>query len=98
MNELLPDYQKFLLDHKLAQEKNVPYYLKWVSYCYLFPEQPDSCLLSSERIESYLHHISKTREDWQMKQITPSDTASPPLSALRRIRRGEKIRGEKGEL
>ncbi|MDA8240090.1 MAG: hypothetical protein M0Z67_06940 [Nitrospiraceae bacterium] len=79
----------YLSSKAYIQDKYVPYYLKWVSHCYSFFEQPDSCLLSSERIESYLHHISKTREDWQVAQITPSDTAFPPPL---------KIRGGKGEL
>jgi integron integrase len=31
MNDVLPEYQKFLLDRKLAQEKNIPFLAYWVS-------------------------------------------------------------------
>jgi len=39
MNELLPDYQKFLLDHKLAQEKNISFLAYWVSRYLRFAER-----------------------------------------------------------
>ena len=39
MNELLPDYQKFLLDRKLAQEKNISFLAYWVSRYLRFAER-----------------------------------------------------------
>ncbi len=67
----------YLSSKAYIQDKYVPYYLKWVSHCYSFFEQPDSRLLTSDQIQSYLNHISQTREDWQVKQVTPLGTASP---------------------
>ncbi len=58
----------YLSSKAYIQDKYVPYYLKWVSHCYSFFEQPDSRLLTSDQIQSYLNHISQTREDWQVKQ------------------------------
>jgi hypothetical protein len=31
MNELLPEFQKFLLERKLAPEKNISFFAYWVS-------------------------------------------------------------------
>ena len=51
-----------------TQAKYVPYYMKWVSYCYSYLDQPDNFILTSDQIQSYLNHISKIREDWQVQQ------------------------------
>ena len=37
-------------------------------YCYTFLDQLDNSLPTSVQVESYLNHLSKTREDWQVKQ------------------------------
>ncbi len=38
----------------------------------LYLDQPDNCLLTSDQVQSYLNHISKSREDWQVKQAETS--------------------------
>ena len=65
---MLEGFEEYLIRKAFIQEKYVPYYLKWVSYCYTFVNQPDNCLLTSDQVQSYLNHISKTREDWQVQQ------------------------------
>jgi hypothetical protein len=61
-------FEEYLVRKAFIQEKYVPYYLKWVYYCYSFTDQPDTCLLTSDQVQNYLNHISKTREDWQVQQ------------------------------
>lgn len=65
---MLGGFEKYLTATTFIQTKYVPYYLNWVSYCYSYLEQPDDSLLTSEQFQSYLQHISKTREDWQVRQ------------------------------
>lgn len=62
------DFEQYLRRKAYIQEKYVPYYLKWVTYCYLFLDQPEHISLISDQLQSYLNHIAKTREDWQVKQ------------------------------
>ena len=65
---MLDGFEKYLTTTAFIQAKYAPYYLKWVSYCYSYHDQPGDCLLTPDRIQGYLNHISKTREDWQVKQ------------------------------
>ena len=65
---MLGGFEEYLVSKAALNDKYIPYYLKWVSYCYTFLDQPNNSLLTSVQVESYLNHISKTREDWQVKQ------------------------------
>ena len=58
---MLGGFEGYLTSKAALNEKYIPYYLKWVSYCYSFLDQPDNSLLTSEQVQSYLNHISKTR-------------------------------------
>ena len=65
---MLGEFEKYLVRKATLNDKHIPFYVKWVSHCYSYLEQPDNCILSSDQIQDYLHHISRTREDWQVKQ------------------------------
>lgn len=65
---MLGGFEKYLISKAFIKEKYVPFHLNWVSYCYSFLKQPDTRLLTIDQVQSYLNHISKTREDWQVKQ------------------------------
>ncbi len=65
---MLAGFEEYLIHKAALNEKYIPFYLKWVSYCYSFLDQPDNSLLTSDQVQSYLNHISKSREDWQVKQ------------------------------
>jgi hypothetical protein len=41
IKETLPDFQKFLLEHSLAAEKNVPFLAYWVSRFLTFGRKKD---------------------------------------------------------
>ncbi len=69
---MLGDFEEYLIRKAFIKDKYIPFYTKWVSYCYSFLDQPNNCLLTSEQIKSYLNYISKSREDWQ---ITQAETA-----------------------
>ena len=65
-------FKDYLLQKSLVKEGYVPFYLKWVSDCYAFLDESDSQVLSLEQKQRFLKHLSKTHEDWQVKQ---ADTA-----------------------
>lgn len=65
---MLGGFREYLTQKEFIQDKYIPYYINWVSSAYSFHDQSDNCLLSSDQIHSYLDHISKIREDWQIKQ------------------------------
>ena len=67
--DILPDFQEFLLPHKLVSEKNVPFYVLWVSKFISFMNgnrdiAKDSALLA------FLEQLPKKKkiEDWQLQQ------------------------------
>jgi len=69
ISEILPEFQEFLLAHKLVSEKNIPFYALWVSKFISFmngnPDIPkDSALLA------FLEQLPKKKkiEDWQLQQ------------------------------
>jgi integron integrase len=65
---LLGGFEEYLISKAFIKDRYVPFYIKWVSYCYSFLQKPDNCLLTPAQLQSYLKSISKTREDWQVKQ------------------------------
>ncbi len=65
---MLEGFEDYLVTKVALNKKYVSYYLTWVSNCYSFLEEPDNSILTPDQVQSYLKHISKTREDWQVKQ------------------------------
>ena len=61
-------FEKYLISKAFIKEKYVPFYLKWVLQCYSYFGLPATKLLSSDQLQNYLKHISKSREDWQVQQ------------------------------
>jgi len=51
-----------------VKTKYVPYYLKWVADCYAFFDLPNSQPVSNDHRKQFLKHISKSYEEWQVKQ------------------------------
>jgi len=69
---MLRNYEAFLTKKGTVKIQYVPYYLKWVSDCYGFLDEPLSNRLSSEQKRQFLLDMAKRHEDWQVKQ---ADTA-----------------------
>jgi integron integrase len=68
-NRILPEFQDFLLSHKLVPEKNVPYYALWVSKFLAFSNK--SSHLDPNTLNSEFMHSLESREtiaDWQLQQ------------------------------
>lgn len=69
---MLRAYETFLLRRGAVKSQYVSYYLKWVSDCYGFLNEPLSNRLRSEQKKEFLSDMAKQHEDWQVKQ---ADTA-----------------------
>jgi integron integrase len=69
---MLSNYEAFLTKKGTLKTQYVPYYLKWVSDCYGFLNEPLSNRLNSDQKKQFLSDMAKRHEDWQLKQ---ADTA-----------------------
>lgn len=65
---MLRNYEGFLTRKGSVRGQYVPYYVKWVSECYHFLNEPLSNRLSLEKKKQYLTDIAKRHEEWQVKQ------------------------------
>jgi len=63
---ILPDFQIFLVSHRLAAEKNAPYYAFWVSKFLEFSNEK-GIMPQEVKIEDFLAELEKT-EEWQLRQ------------------------------
>lgn len=64
----LSAFSEYVASKAAVNRKYAPYYVRWVSACYSFLNQPESEVLTSEQKQNFLKHFAKTREDWQVKQ------------------------------
>jgi hypothetical protein len=69
---MLDTFKVFLQDKKAIKSQYIPFYLKWVSDCYRFLNEPISTRLPGDRRKQFLSHMAKRHEDWQVSQ---ADTA-----------------------
>ena len=69
LQEVLPDFQKFLRSRKLVPEKYVSYYAGWASKYLAFSNEHED-LSKDLKVENFLNHL-KTKgkaADWQVRQ------------------------------
>jgi len=72
-NQLLPEFQKFLINRKLVPEKNVSFYAYWVSKFIVFLNN-NKTMSKELRIEKFLAQLKteKKASDWQVHQANES--------------------------
>lgn len=61
-------FKSFLERKQLVSEKKLAYYLYWVSSFGSYCEKQNSLPSDNSKIEPFLHHLAKTREEWQVVQ------------------------------
>lgn len=61
-------YKDFLSQKQFITENRIPYYLYWVTRLHKFYQIEPGVPLRDSQIESFLKHLSKNHEDWQVKQ------------------------------
>lgn len=58
----------YLLSKRIVPEKKLGYYLSWITRFYAFCDKSLCDDVSNEEIDSFLRHLMKSREDWQVSQ------------------------------
>jgi hypothetical protein len=69
---MIREFESYLSNKKHIKDKYVPYYMKWVSDCYSYLDESVESRLPADRIQTFLSHLSKKHEDWQ---VNPADYA-----------------------
>jgi len=65
---MLRAFKLFLSEKERLPDKNIPYYVKWVSDCYRYFDVPESQPLTNEQNAKFLNRLAKKHEDWQVQQ------------------------------
>ena len=69
MTNILPDFQKFLIERKLVPQRNVPFYALWASRFLSFSNKNQDKEMEL-RIRFFLDSLTKEQklENWQVEQ------------------------------
>ncbi len=65
---MLRVFEAFISKKGTVKTQYLPFYLKCVSDCYAFLNEPLSNRLGSEQRKQFLTHMAKRHEDWQVEQ------------------------------
>lgn len=61
-------FKTYLLAKRIVPEKKLPYYLAWLSQFYAFCGKVAEDEITPGEIDGFIKYLTKTREDWQVKQ------------------------------
>ena len=61
-------FEQFLVGKGAVPEKQIPYYVKWVTNCYAICKCPADKILAADQKKQFLEMLENSREDWQVKQ------------------------------
>jgi hypothetical protein len=61
-------FEQFLVSSGAIQQKQIPYYVKWVTNCYTVCKCSADKILSADQKKQFLAMLENSREDWQVKQ------------------------------
>ena len=64
----MQDFETYLLSMGIAAPKAVAFYIHWVTQFYRFTGKRPGAAVTQQEVEAYLHHLSKSRESWQVDQ------------------------------
>ena len=63
----LHDFEAYLMDRRLVQRKQLPYFLRWVanylSFCEKSASEPDN----EGQVQDFLQFMGENKEEWQIK-------------------------------
>ncbi len=65
---MLEEFRKFIINKKTVHDKSVPYFLRWIEYCYNFCDAPFEEQISEKQRLEFLTHFARNHEDWQVQQ------------------------------
>jgi len=61
-------FEQFLVSNGAVQQKQIPYYVRWVRECYAVCKGSTDKILSADQKKQFLDMLENSREDWQVKQ------------------------------
>lgn len=64
----MQNFKSYLLAMHIAGPKAVDFYLHWVTQFYRFLNKQPRDTVTQQEMDSYLKHLSKSRESWQVDQ------------------------------
>ena len=64
----MEEFRSYLLSKRIVPEKNLVYYLSWITQFYAFCDKRPGDDVSAEEIDRFLKYLMKSREDWQVNQ------------------------------
>jgi hypothetical protein len=64
----MQNFKSYLLAMHIAGPKAVDFYLHWVTRFYRFLNKQPGDTVTQQEMDSYLKHLSKSRESWQVDQ------------------------------
>ena len=69
ITDILPEFQEYLLSHKLISEKNIPFYALWASKFISFLNRNPN-IPKDSALTAFLDQLPKQKkiEDWQLQQ------------------------------
>ena len=65
---MIAQFKRYLTENARIRDKYVPYYLKWIAECHAYLNIPHGQTISAGGKQQFLHYMSKTHRDWQVKQ------------------------------
>ncbi len=65
---MLESFKSFLSSKGKVNDKYLPFYMKWVTEGFRFLDIPLSHAITNEQKSQFLKYLSKSHEDWQVKQ------------------------------
>lgn len=61
-------FEQFLVSNGAIHQKQIPYYVKWVTNCYAVCKSPADKILTADQKKQFFAMLENSREDWQVKQ------------------------------
>lgn len=61
-------FKDYLYSKQVVTEKQIPYYISWVSQFFAFLEKDTDAEVLSSEIDGFLKHLASSCEEWQVQQ------------------------------
>lgn len=83
-------FKSYLLSMHITGPKAVDFYLHWVTRFYRFLNKQPGDAVTQQEMESYLKHLSKSRESWQVDQAAKAISLYQFFINRKEVGNGEK--------
>ncbi len=67
---IMEEFSLYLSRKRLASERQIPFFVRWVEKCYAKTGKPLGGNIASEEVETFLKTLSHLKEEWQVDQAS----------------------------